>query len=155
MNGIPYLDAVVKEGLRKYPPLTRVERRCAREGYLLGETGLRLPKDTHIEVPIYAVHHCPEYYPEPEVFKPERFLPENRHLLVPYTYLPFGLGPRNCVGMRFAYQELKMCLAAVVGRFRFSATADTPPVRLSYKKSTLLLNSLPFTVRVSRKEKAL
>lgn len=151
MNGVPYLEAVVKEGLRKYPPLTRVERRCAVDGYKLGDTGITLEKDQHIEVPLWAVHHCEEYYPEPEAFKPERFLPENKHLLVQHAYMPFGMGPKNCLGTRFAYQEIKLCLAQVVSRFRFSATVDTPPVELSYKKSTLLLNSLPFTVRVSKR----
>src|SRR5699024_4497212 len=103
MTQIPYLDAVIKETLRKYPPLTRVERRCSIDGYKLG--GITLEKDQHIEIPLYAVHHNPEYYPEPERFNPDRFMPENKHLLVPYTYMPFGLGPRNCLGLRFAYQE--------------------------------------------------
>jgi len=147
MTAIPYLDAVTKETLRKYPSLTRVERRVAASGYKLA--GIELVRDQLVEIPIYAVHHNPEYYPEPEYFNPDRFMPENKHLLVPYTYLPFGLGPRNCVGMRFAYQEFKLCLAQIVRRFAFHPTEATPRVRLQFKAATLMMNAVPFEVGVA------
>ena len=67
---------------------------------------------------MYAIHHDPEYYPNPYNFDPERFMPENRDKLVPYTYMPFGAGPRNCVGMRFALMELKMCLIQLLRQYR-------------------------------------
>lgn len=62
----------------------------AETGYTL--EGVHLPKDTLIEINTYAIQRDPEYYPEPDRFNPERFLPENKHHLVPYTYLPFGAG---------------------------------------------------------------
>src|SRR5699024_5852871 len=103
-----------------------------------------------VEIPVSAVHHCEDYYPEPDRFNPERFMPENKHLLVPYTYLPFGLGPRNCVGVRFAYQEIKLCLASIVQRFQFSLTPNTPS-KLSFKNGNILLNSFEFPIKVSRR----
>ncbi|XP_017479440.1 PREDICTED: cytochrome P450 3A41-like [Rhagoletis zephyria] len=90
MNGLPYLEAVTKETLRKYPPLIRLERRLSADSYKLN--GIPIEKSTNVVVSSYAVHHNAEYYPNPESFDPERFMPENKHKLVPYTYLPFGTG---------------------------------------------------------------
>lgn len=67
-----------------------------------------------------------EYYPEPETFRPERFLPENKDQLVPYAYLAFGEGSRNCIGMRYAYLEMKYALARLLPRYRFEVTPETP-----------------------------
>ena len=89
---------------------------------------------------MYAIHHSDEFYEEPEKFTPERFLPENRHKLVPYTYLPFGAGPRNCIGMRFALLEAKMALAAILLKFKFLPSNRTP-VRPDYSKAQILLTA--------------
>ncbi len=89
-NHIPYLEATIKETLRMCPPVTRLQRRVGVDGYKLG--GQPLEKDTHVDLAVYAVHHSAEYYEDPDTFQPERFLPENKHKLVPYTYLPFGAG---------------------------------------------------------------
>lgn len=89
------LDAVIKETNRKYPALARLERRLVSDQYFLGPEKLELKKDQLIEISTYAVHYNSEYYPEPEVFKPERFFPENKHNLAPHTFLAFGDGPRN------------------------------------------------------------
>lgn len=149
VNGSPYLDAVIKESLRLYPPVIRIERRVTSEkGYTI--SGVHLPKDTLIEISTYAVHHDEKYFPDPFVFKPERFLLENKHLLTPYTYLPFGQGPRNCVGMRFAYQEIKLCLAKIIRRYRFTTTPDTPE-KLSFKPGSLLLNVKSFPLKMSKR----
>ncbi|XP_017461354.1 PREDICTED: cytochrome P450 3A41-like, partial [Rhagoletis zephyria] len=137
LNHAPYLAAVIKETLRKHPNVVRLERRVsAPEGATLGK--VHLDQDVLVEVPILAVHHNPNFYPEPELYNPERFMPENRDRLVPYAYLPFGGGPKNCLGMRFAYQEMKLCLARVLSRYRFSLAADTP-TRLIYAKGAQLL----------------
>ena len=120
VNEIPYLEATIKETLRLYPPIAVLFRRVTKsDGYTLA--GVHLPKDTLVEVSSYSVHHNPEYYPDPDRFNPDRFMPENRHRLVPYTYLPFGAGPRNCVGMRFAQNELRIGLANFVLNYKVSA----------------------------------
>lgn len=93
MNKLPYLNAVVSETLRKYPPVNRLERRAGVSGYKLG--GVTLQKNQMVYVSQYAMQHDPELFPDPESFQPERFLPENKHLIVPYSYNPFGTGPRN------------------------------------------------------------
>ena len=112
--------------------------------------GLQLEKGTLIEISTQVVHHDPEYYPDPFAFNPERFMPENKHNIVPYTYIPFGHGPRNCVGMRFAYQEIKLFLAKIIRRYRFATTPKTPS-KLSFKPGSLLLNVKHFPLAVSKR----
>ena len=92
--------------------------------YKLGKVDL--VKDQLVEISTFAVHYNPEYYPQPEVFDPERFMPENKHRLVPYSYLAFGEGPRNCIGMRYAYQEMKFLYARLLRKYRFETTPETP-----------------------------
>ena len=147
LNRMPYLEGTVKETLRMYPPVIRLERRVGVDHFKLG--GIELYKDQVVEVPVYAVHHCEDFYPEPERYNPERFLPENKDNLVPYTYLPFGVGPRNCVGMRFAYQEIKLCLAEIVRKYRFEKNVNTPE-KLKYRigSTFLTVDSLPVDIRL-------
>lgn len=149
MNRVPYLDACIKESLRKYPPVPRVERRVgSKEGYELA--GIHLEYGTLVEISVQSVHHNPEYYPKPDEYNPDRFMPENRDELIPYTYLPFGLGPRNCVGNRFAYQELKLCLGQILRKYRITPSANTPP-KLTFKPGLGLLMPVCTLVNISRR----
>ena len=142
---LPYLECVIKETLRKYPPLLALERRVATDKYLLNGS-ITLRKDQLVQVPTMAVHYDEEYYPEPEVFKPTRWLPENKHILTPYTYVPFGIGPRNCVGMRFAYQEIKLCLAHILTRYRFVRSVRTPDKLKFIMGAVLMVKEIPICV---------
>src|SRR5207247_2048702 len=99
LHRLPYLDACISETLRKYPPVTRLERE-ANQNVTLGDPDIKLKKGHLVEIPIYAIQHSEEYFENAEQFIPERFLPENRYKIIPYTYMPFGTGPRNCIGMR-------------------------------------------------------
>nr|QST15041.1 CYP360A1 protein [Diaphanosoma celebensis] len=119
----PYVDQVVHEVLRMYSPATRLERECNKD---VTYNGITIKKGIMVSVPVNAVHYAEEYYPEPEKFDPDRWAPENKHNLNPYTFLPFGLGPRNCIGMRFALEELKIALCAVVKKLRFYPVEETP-----------------------------
>src|SRR6266496_1158431 len=119
-----YLDAVVQESLRLFPPGVRIERR-AEEDYELGDTGITVPKGMVVGVPVYALHRDPEQYPEPESFKPERFLPENRDSHHPFAHLPFGDGPRNCVAKRMALMEVKLALFHTIKNYKFSVSPRT------------------------------
>ncbi|XP_017462306.1 PREDICTED: cytochrome P450 3A6-like, partial [Rhagoletis zephyria] len=93
LNNIPLLEATIKEVLRLYPPISVIFRRSTTDNYDLG--GYIIPKGTNVEMSSYAIHRNPENYTDPDAFNPKRFLPENAHLLKPYTYLPFGAGPKN------------------------------------------------------------
>lgn len=146
MNHCPYLDACIKETLRKYPPLNRLERRVNVDGYQLGP--VRLPRNQLVEISNLALHYDPQYFPNPHCFQPDRFMPENKDNFVPYTYMPFGLGPRNCVGIRFAYQELKLCLALLLTRFKLSPIAGLTPERVQFKPGGMVLTSVEFALKV-------
>ncbi|XP_018416380.1 PREDICTED: cytochrome P450 3A9-like isoform X1 [Nanorana parkeri] len=109
-----YLDMVIQETLRMYPPAGRVERVSKKTVEINGVT---IPRGMVCMIPAYVLHNDPEYWPEPEEFRPERFSKENRENHTPYTFLPFGDGPRNCIGMRFAMLSMKVATAAILQHF--------------------------------------
>ncbi|XP_017480423.1 PREDICTED: cytochrome P450 3A8-like [Rhagoletis zephyria] len=148
VNDLPYLEATIKETLRMYPPFTVLFRRVGTDGYKLN--GVLLPKDMLVEVSNWVVHYDPEYFPEPLKFDPDRFLPENKHLIVPYSYLPFGDGPRNCVGMRFAIQEMKLMTARVLTKYCFEKANETPE-ELTFQKGSPLLSPKTFPLQIRKR----
>ncbi|KAH7952250.1 hypothetical protein HPB52_020906 [Rhipicephalus sanguineus] len=105
--------------------------RCGSNDYVLGDTGMKLPSGCTVIIPVYSIHHDPEFFSDPECFKPDRFSEENVGSIRPYTYLPFGAGPRNCIGSRFVLQSIKMCLLHSVHSVQFTKTDKT-------KKTSLL-----------------
>lgn len=121
-----YLDMVVNESLRLYPIAGRLERVCKKDVEI---NGIFIKKGTVVMVPSYAVHRDPHYWPEPEEFHPERFSKENKDNINPYIYMPFGNGPRNCIGMRFALINMKLALVKVLQNFSFQTCKETqiPP----------------------------
>jgi cytochrome P450 family 6 len=119
-----YLDMVLNETLRKYP-LAPFLNRKSDVRYTFEETGFTLDKGVSVIVPISGLHYDPEYYPDPEKYDPERFSDENKKNINPYTYLPFGEGPRNCIGQRFALLVSKVALAYTIKDFLFETTNQT------------------------------
>lgn len=93
---MPYLDACIDETLRLYPVLGVLTREVM-EAYTL-PSGLKLDKGLRIHIPVHHIHRNPDNFPEPEEYKPERFLGDNKKDIKPHTYLPFGEGPRICIG---------------------------------------------------------
>ncbi|GAV06327.1 hypothetical protein RvY_16339-2 [Ramazzottius varieornatus] len=119
---IPYLDQCINETLRLYPPATRAERECSEDWTW---KNLTIEKGTTIGIPIYGLHHDPEFWPEPDCYNPDRFSEENKHKIIPFTFLPFGQGPRNCVGMRFAIYEIKMVMVSILLKYRIVSSPRT------------------------------
>lgn len=100
LQKMKYMDQVVCEVLRKWPPAGSLDRLCVKDYvYNDGDTSIHIEKDALINIPLYGFHHDPQYFPNPEVFDPERFSDENRSNIISGTYFPFGIGPRNCIGM--------------------------------------------------------
>jgi cytochrome P450 family 6 len=99
LHEFKYLHKVIQESLRKYPPIPNTQRRCTKD-YQIPNTTLTIQKGTSIQFNMYSIHRDPEYYPEPEKFDPERFSDENIKARHPMAFIPFGDGPRNCIGIR-------------------------------------------------------
>ncbi|XP_032742552.1 LOW QUALITY PROTEIN: cytochrome P450 3A1-like [Rattus rattus] len=120
-----YLDMVLNETLRLYPVANRLERVCKKDTEI---NGVFIPKGSVVMIPSYALHHDPQHWPEPEEFRPERFSKENKGSIDPYVYMPFGNGPRNCIGMRFALMNMKLALTKVLQNFSFQPCKETQSV---------------------------
>lgn len=108
---LPYTEQVVKEAMRLYPPAPGVSREPVEDVQIGGYT---IPKGALILLSIYAMHHDPDLFPEPEAFRPERFAPENEAHLIRHSYIPFGGGPRICIGSTFALMEARLILATMI-----------------------------------------
>ncbi len=108
---LPYTLQVLKESMRLYPPAFAIARQAVRP-VTLG--GYRLEPGTLLAISPYIMHRRPDYFPDPERFDPERFTPEAEQRLLRYAYLPFGGGPRICVGNHFALMEAHLVLATLV-----------------------------------------
>ncbi|XP_036248466.1 cytochrome P450 3A12-like [Molothrus ater] len=141
-----YLDMVVSESIRLYPAGGRIERVCKKTVELNGVT---IPEGMVVMIPAFVLHRDPQYWPEPDEFRPERFSKENKEGIDPYTFLPFGAGPRNCIGMRFAHLVVKVAVIVLLQNFSFRPCKDTPiPLVLDSKgfmqpKKPIVLKMVP------------
>ncbi|GBP66254.1 Probable cytochrome P450 6a20 [Eumeta japonica] len=124
-----YLDMVLDESMRVHPAIGNLVRRCTKDGGVLPAGQIRVEKGTVIHIPVYALHHDPKYYPEPEKFIPERFSEEGKRNIKNYTYMPFGDGHRICIGMRFARLQVKTGLLHLLRHFRVQTRDARTPIR--------------------------
>ncbi|CAF3964027.1 unnamed protein product [Rotaria sordida] len=147
LNQLQYVDMVINETLRIYPPFTRFER-VASKDYQFGNYDI--PKGSIISVPVYPIHHDPNVWPEPEKFIPERFLSTEKAKRHPMTYLPFGDGPRNCIGMRFALLEAKLAIVKAL-RLVEIQKCDKTEVPVQLGQLTVLSSKNPIWLRVERR----
>ncbi|XP_055890424.1 cytochrome P450 3A24-like [Biomphalaria glabrata] len=121
---LKYMEQVINETLRLYPPAPIMTRRAA-ETRKYGN--ITIPKGAGVIIPLDMVMRDPKHYPDPEKFDPDRFTEENVAQRDPMTFMPFGYGPRQCIGMRLAYIELKYCLVHVLRKVKFELNERTEP----------------------------
>ena len=117
---LPYLRAVCTEALRLYPVVGAITRRLRQPMSL---RGYLVPAGIAVGAALPLIHLDPAHYPEPQCFRPERFL---EHTYTPYEYLPFGGGARRCVGAAFAVAEMKIVLGSLLAQHRFGLAEDAP-----------------------------
>ncbi|XP_026482128.1 cytochrome P450 9e2-like [Ctenocephalides felis] len=134
LHKMKYLDMVVSEGLRKWPAAPFTDRVCVN-GYSLEDyegNKFEVKKGEAVLFPIYNIHHDEKYYDNPHKFDPSRFSEENKNNIKPFTYMPFGVGPRNCIGSRFALMEMKTLLFNILKEFDIVPSEKTQiPLKLA------------------------
>jgi cytochrome P450 len=119
---VKVLIVIFSETLRMYPPATMLGKQCTEEIQITynKEKTLLIEKDMSVVIPLYSIHRDPEYYPNPDTFKPERFDAQNggvKYFKDKGVYLPFGDGPRICLGMKFAFAQSKAAIVEIVEKF--------------------------------------
>ncbi|XP_073811910.1 cytochrome P450 6a22-like [Musca autumnalis] len=145
LKEMEYLQQVLQETMRLHPPAPYTVRVCRQTCVLkTKEHSLTIPIGTKVMIPIYGIHRNPDYYTQPERFIPERFATSsNEDILAKQlpTFMPFGAGPRICIGERFAKMVLILSLAMLLTRFRFSYCPETPMKLQFDPKKMLVLSS--------------
>uniref|UniRef100_A0A182SYF0 Cytochrome P450 n=1 Tax=Anopheles maculatus TaxID=74869 RepID=A0A182SYF0_9DIPT len=127
LQELKYLDMVIKETLRINPSVPIIGRRSAGDMLIDGVT---IPKGMDFGIIIYALHNDPELYPDPKRFDPERFSEEASAKRQPYSYIPFSVGSRNCIGQRYAMLEVKTMLVKLLANYRFLPCEESNQLRI-------------------------
>jgi cytochrome P450 len=120
LKQLPYTEKVVKEGLRMYPPAYAVSRMALRDTQI---GPYKVEKNSVVNAIIYFTHHHPDFWENPEVFNPDRFNEQADKARHRWAYLPFGGGPRVCIGNMFALMEAQIMLATIASRYRLRLPA--------------------------------
>lgn len=139
---------VIREVLRLYPPAPGFAREPIEDVTI---AGYEIPKGSLITIGTYVLHHDSRFFPDPERFDPQRFAPGWEGRIPRHAYLPFGGGPRVCIGNGFAMMEARLILATMAQHFRLSLNSDEPirPVQL-----VTLRPSGPVWMKVERRRPA-
>jgi cytochrome P450 len=124
LDKMPFARAAIEESMRLYPPAPFISREPLEDDVC---QGFVLPKGSQVFVMPWTIHRHRRLWDQPDAFLPERFHPGKREKIDRFQYLPFGVGPRICIGASFAMQEAIIVLAVLLSRFRFDTTAATKP----------------------------
>jgi cytochrome P450 len=116
---LEYTIQVMMEGLRLYPPFWMIDRMAVADDRV---GNIEIPRGSTVIVYVYGAHHAPRYWEQPESFDPERFTNANNKLRTPFTHLPFGGGPRGCIGGNYAMLQILMILSVLLRKYDFELT---------------------------------
>ncbi|EFN69702.1 Cytochrome P450 4C1, partial [Camponotus floridanus] len=129
LQNLSYLDRCLKEALRLYPSVVMISRKPEKDVKLQSYI---VPAGPTIILNIYGVHRDLNFWPNPDVFDPDRFLPEKIKNHHSYCYIPFSEGPRNCIGQRFGLLMMKTLIASVIHNFYLKPVEYLKNIRLLY-----------------------
>ncbi|CAD7079515.1 unnamed protein product [Hermetia illucens] len=133
-----YVDRIISETLRKYPPVVNLIRQAVRD-YRVPGTKIIIEKGTAVFIPDFNIQRDPKIFPNPDVFDPDRFTPEQIKARHPMAFLGFGEGPRNCVGLRFGRMQSRIGLITLLKNYRFKPCSKTPiPMVFDEKKTNFI-----------------
>lgn len=144
INEMPYFDAVVNEALRKYLGASFLDRLCVKEfelpPALPGGKPIKIQPGDTVWFPVFSIHRDPKYFPNPDTFDPERFMGSRKNDIDPFTYFPFGQGPRMCIGTRFSLLESKVVLFHLLAKCHLKPSHKTL-VPLEFNKGSFALTA--------------
>ena len=118
ISKMKFLECCIKESMRVIPTVMFIGRHLIKDTKIGNYT---IPKGTGLNVSFYMLHRDPEQFPQPEKYIPERFLPENSIKRHPFAFVPFSGGPRNCIGQRYAWLEMKVIITNILRNFRIKS----------------------------------
>ncbi|WP_028032173.1 cytochrome P450 [Chelativorans sp. J32] len=147
LDAMPFTRASFEEAMRLYPPAPSINREAIENDTY---ADLKIPKGAQVLVMPWTVHRHRKLWDDPDAYQPSRFHPENRDKINRFQYLPFGAGPRVCIGATFAMQEAVIALAVLMSRYRFDLLPETKPWPVQ-KLTTQPQGGLP--MRVSRRQR--
>ncbi|XP_013141588.1 PREDICTED: cytochrome P450 6B2-like [Papilio polytes] len=124
INEMNYLRCAFKEGIRMFPSLGHLVRKCTRK-YTFPDTDLTIDEGVSIVIPVQAMHKDPQFFEDPDKYRPERFLTDFINPMTKHIYLPFGEGPRACIGERLGLMQSLAGLAAVLSRYTVEPAPQT------------------------------
>lgn len=124
--------------MRKYPPVANLNR-LAKDDYKVPDSDFVIEKGISVIIPAFAIHHDEEYYPNPEIFDPDRFSIEGMKTRDALSWLPFGEGPRNCIGLRFGMMQARIGLVCLLNSFEFDV-CDKTSIPLVITPSSFILS---------------
>ncbi|XP_055610889.1 probable cytochrome P450 9f2 [Uranotaenia lowii] len=139
VNKMPYLEMVVQETLRKWPVSPSLDRTCSKDYQLIdGDLKVQFRRGDTVMVSVWALHRDEQLFPNPDEFNPERFDESVKANIRPNTFIPFGIGPRNCIGMHFALFAVKLTLVELVRKFELiPGSKMAQPIRLAKTAASL------------------
>lgn len=135
-----YLDMTISEALRKHPIDPLIDRICTK-AFNIPNTDVTIEPGTTCAVPVYGLHYDSKYFPNPEEFDPTRFSPENRKNMINGSYIPFGVGPRNCIGFRFALLILKVAIVNIIRNFEIELEHQGMCLKYDHREFLLTPNN--------------
>nr|UZQ22243.1 cytochrome P450 CYP6MS8 [Sitophilus zeamais] len=133
-----YLEMVINETLRKYPPVPIIPRFCTKD-YHVPDTDVIIKKGTQVQIPVWGLQTDPEYFPNPEKFNPENFSAKNKSKIPEMAFIPFGEGPRMCIGLRFGMLQSKVALVSLLRNFNFTLSEKTH-TPIEFEKVSFILS---------------
>lgn len=146
LNNLPYLRACIKESLRLYPVVS-ANARSVGQDIVVG--GYKIPKGVTVGMPMHVLMHDDQYFKNPKQFVPERWIKGSEHYKGnsdPFIYLPFGFGPRSCIGKRLSNMELEVVLINIIKNFKVEFNHSTDN---AFKSNTVNVPNIPLQFKFS------